>query len=366
MPQHEEALLEVRSLTKTFGTEPEALWAVDDVSFAIHRGETFGLVGESGCGKTTCGRCIVRLHEPDGGEIRFKGKPIARLNRREQKEYASAVQMIFQDPYASLNPRMTIGDIIKEGMRIHHLGSEQEINDRMYELLGLVGLNREHANRFSYEFSGGQRQRAGIARALAVNPEFIVCDEPISALDVSIQAQIVNLLRQLQKELNLTYLFIAHDLSMVRYISDRVGVMYLGRLVEIAPAEELYEMPVHPYTRALLSAIPDPAPSDKPFCENSILQGDVPSPIGRARGCRFAERCPYATDLCRSTAPVQEEISPGHTVACLRWRELVTNDYGKNDPACFFCDVRAEAGKNLNRVRNENSVLFQRKKENEQ
>ena len=360
MSIHEEALLEVRNLTKSFGSGPETLWALDGVSFTIRRGETFGLVGESGCGKTTCGRTIVRLYEPDSGEILYRGKPISGQNRKEQKAYAGAVQMIFQDPYASLNPRMTIGDIIKEGMRIHRKGTEQHINDRMLELLGLVGLNREHASRFPYEFSGGQRQRAGIARALAVDPEFIVCDEPISALDVSIQAQIVNLLRQLQKELELTYLFIAHDLSMVRYISDRVGVMYLGHLVETASAEELYNVPVHPYTRALLSAIPDPVPSDRPICENSILQGDVPSPIGRSRGCRFAERCPYASDRCRNEQPAVEEIGPGHTVACLRWRELVTNDYGKNDPACFFCDVRAEAGLNLNRVRNENSVLYRR------
>ena len=320
MSIHEEALLEVRNLTKSFGSGPETLWALDGVSFTIRRGETFGLVGESGCGKTTCGRTIVRLYEPDSGEILYRGKPISGQNRKEQKAYAGAVQMIFQDPYASLNPRMTIGDIIKEGMRIHRKGTEQHINDRMLELLGLVGLNREHASRFPYEFSGGQRQRAGIARALAVDPEFIVCDEPISALDVSIQAQIVNLLRQLQKELELTYLFIAHDLSMVRYISDRVGVMYRGHLVETASAEELYNVPVHPYTRALLSAIPDPVPSDRPICENSILQGDVPSPIGRSRGCRFAERCPYASDRCRNEQPAVEEIGPVHTVAGLRWR----------------------------------------------
>ncbi|MBR1683749.1 MAG: ABC transporter ATP-binding protein [Clostridia bacterium] len=361
MSEHD-VLLEVDELTKSFGTGAETLYAVDSVSFSIRRGETFGLVGESGCGKTTCGRTIVRLYNPDSGQVRFDGQDVHRLSRSQAKQYARKAQMIFQDPYASLNPRMTIGDIIKEGMRVHHMGTESELNARMYELLDQVGLNREHANRFPYEFSGGQRQRAGIARALAVEPEFIVCDEPISALDVSIQAQIVNLLRRLQKELHLTYLFIAHDLAMVRYISDRVGVMYLGQLVEIADAEELYSQSVHPYTRALLSAIPDPTPSDKPICENSILQGDVPSPIGRPAGCRFADRCPYATDACRSTRPKLETVSAGHSVSCLRWRELVENDYGKNDPSCTFCDVRQEAGINLNRVRNTNSIRYNENK----
>ncbi|MBQ8160371.1 MAG: ATP-binding cassette domain-containing protein [Clostridia bacterium] len=354
----EDILVQVQNLTKTFGSGAEKLYALDDVSFSIRRGETFGLVGESGCGKTTCGRVIVRLLQPDGGSVRFEGQDIHRLRGQESKNYTRKVQMIFQDPYASLNPRMTIGDIIKEGMRIHRMGSEAEITDRMHELLEQVGLNREHASRFPYEFSGGQRQRAGIARALAVNPSFLVCDEPISALDVSIQAQIVNLLRSLQKQLNITSLFIAHDLSMVRYISDRVAVMYLGRIVESAEAEELYSSAVHPYTRALLSAIPEPQVQDREVCENSILQGDVPSPIGRAQGCSFAPRCPYATPACFSHIPVQETVSPGHTVACHRWKELLENDYGKNDPNCFFCDVRQEAGVNLNRVRNKNSVRF--------
>ncbi|MBR6478191.1 MAG: ABC transporter ATP-binding protein, partial [Lachnospiraceae bacterium] len=257
----EEILLEIENLSKFFDVgSSKKLKAVDGISLKIRKGETFGLVGESGCGKSTLGRTILRVYEPTSGKILYKGKDVSKLKGREAKKYTAEVQMIFQDPYASLDPRMTIGDIIKEGMKIHKMGTDAERTERMYELLDLVGLSREHALRFPYEFSGGQRQRVGIARALAVNPEFIVCDEPVSALDVSIQAQIINLLKSLQKKLGLTLLFIAHDLSVVRYVSDRVGVMYLGSLVEVADAEELYLNPIHPYTRGLLSAIPTPDP----------------------------------------------------------------------------------------------------------
>ncbi|MBQ8935351.1 MAG: ABC transporter ATP-binding protein [Oscillospiraceae bacterium] len=318
----EEVLFDVKHLHKYFPVDGKALKAVDDVSFQIRRGETFGLVGESGCGKSTLGRVLARIYQPTDGEVTYKGKSIAGLNRKEAKNYAFHVQMIFQDPYASLNPRMTIADIIKEGMRIHHIGTEQEINDRMYQLLDLVGLNHEHAQRFPYEFSGGQRQRVGIARALAIDPEFIVCDEPISALDVSIQAQVINLLKKLQNKLGLTYLFIAHDLSMVRYISDRVGVMYLGSLVEVADAEELYLNPLHPYTQALLSAILEPDLDQKSRQERIVLEGDVPSPIHVPPGCKFAGRCKYATDACRQGIPQLQDLGNGHQVACFRSKEL--------------------------------------------
>ncbi|MBQ7839454.1 MAG: ATP-binding cassette domain-containing protein [Lachnospiraceae bacterium] len=320
--KNEEVLFDIQHLNKSFKVDNGELKAVDDVTFQIIKGETFGLVGESGCGKSTLGRLLVRLYKPNGGDIFYKGESVVDLNRKKAKAYTKQVQMIFQQPYASLNPRMTIGEIIKEGMKIHHLGSAKEMDDRMYELLDMVGLNPEHARRFPYEFSGGQRQRTGIARALAVNPEFIVCDEPISALDVSIQAQIINLLKRLQTELNLTYLFIAHDLSMVRYISDRVGVMYLGSLVEVAEPEELYLNPLHPYTQALISAVPKPDPVEENERSQIVLEGDVPSPINTPKGCKFAGRCKYATDRCRQESPSLRKISDNHMIACHRVEEL--------------------------------------------
>lgn len=325
----DEILFDVSHLKKYFRVDQKNLKAVDDVSFQIRKGETFGLVGESGCGKSTLGRVLVRIYEPTSGRVTYKDQSIAGLKRKEAKDYAYQVQMIFQDPYASLNPRMTIGDIIKEGMRIHHMGTEKEIDDRMFELLDLVGLNREHAQRFPYEFSGGQRQRAGIARALAVNPEFIVCDEPISALDVSIQAQIINLLKQLQRELDLTYLFISHDLSVVRYISDRVGVMYLGSLVEVASAKELYLNPLHPYTQALLSSIPTPDPHVENDRQRIVLEGDVPNPIDVPEGCKFVSRCRYATEQCRMESPSLVDQGKGHQVACFRALELFNESHGE-------------------------------------
>ena len=316
-----EPLVSVRNLRQYFKVKGGTLKAVDNISFDVYKGETFGLVGESGCGKTTTGRVLARLYRPSFGEVRYRGKDIADLSHRAAQDYAFHVQMIFQDPYASLDPRMPAADIFKVGMRIHHMGSEQEMNARMLELLELVGLNREHAQRFPYEFSGGQRQRIGIARALAVNPEFIICDEPISALDVSIQAQIINLLKRLQKELDLTLLFIAHDLSMVRYISDRVGVMYLGTLVETGPAEEVYNHPCHPYTQALLSAIPEPDPDRKNM--KVPLEGDVPSPINTPEGCKFASHCASATEACRRAQPELQDIGDNHFVACARLAELM-------------------------------------------
>lgn len=320
--EKEEVLFDIRHLKKSFKVDNGELKAVDDVSFQILKGETFGLVGESGCGKSTLGRLLVRLYRPDAGDLFYKGESIVGLKRKEAKAYTKQVQMIFQQPYASLNPRMTIGEIIKEGMKIHHLGTAREMDDRLYELLEMVGLNPEHAKRFPYEFSGGQRQRTGIARALAVDPEFIVCDEPISALDVSIQAQIINLLKRLQTELHLTFLFIAHDLSMVRYISDRVGVMYLGSLVEVAEPEELYLNPLHPYTQALISAVPKPDPVAENERSRIVLEGDVPSPVNTPKGCKFAGRCKYATDRCREEAPAFRKLSGRHMIACHRVEEL--------------------------------------------
>lgn len=320
--EKEEVLFDIRHLKKSFKVDNGELKAVDDVSFQILKGETFGLVGESGCGKSTLGRLLVRLYRPDAGDIFYKGESIVGLKRKEAKAYTKQVQMIFQQPYASLNPRMTIGEIIKEGMKIHHLGTAREMDDKLYELLEMVGLNPEHAKRFPYEFSGGQRQRTGIARALAVDPEFVVCDEPISALDVSIQAQIINLLKRLQTELHLTFLFIAHDLSMVRYISDRVGVMYLGSLVEVAEPEELYLNPLHPYTQALISAVPKPDPVAENERTRIVLEGDVPSPVNTPKGCKFAGRCKYATDRCREEAPAFRKLSGKHMIACHRVEEL--------------------------------------------
>ncbi len=312
-----EVFLEVKDLKKYFKLEKgKVLHAVDNVSFKINKGETLGLVGESGCGKTTCGRTVIGLYEKSGGDIIFEGKKINNLTTKERKEFSRVAQMIFQDPYASLNPRMTVGDIIAEGIDIHKLYSGKERQERIYELLNLVGLNKDHASRFPHEFSGGQRQRIGIARALALEPKFIVCDEPISALDVSIQAQVVNLLIDLQKKLNLTYLFIAHDLSMVRHISDKVGVMYLGNLMEIAPSNELYENPKHPYTKALMSAIPLPDPKSAQRKDRIELKGEIKSPINPKPGCKFASRCAYAKDICEEETPKLKEIGEGHFVAC--------------------------------------------------
>ena len=313
-----EVLIEVKNLKKYFKVGPKTfLKAVDDVNFEILKGETFGLVGESGCGKTTCGRTIMGLYEATDGKVIYDASiDVSKLKKDQKKKFARKAQIIFQDPYASLNPRMTVGDIIGEGMDIHNLYSGKERMNKIYEVIELVGLNKEHASRFPHEFSGGQRQRIGIARALAVEPEFIVCDEPISALDVSIQAQIVNLLIKLQNELGLTYLFIAHDLSMVKHISDRVGVMYLGNMVELTDSDELYKNPLHPYTQALLSAIPIPDPKLSKEKERIHLEGEIPSPINPKPGCRFASRCKYAEDKCKKEMPELVEIKEGHFVAC--------------------------------------------------
>lgn len=318
-----EPLISARNIKKYFDVNGGKLTAVDGISFDIYEGETFGLVGESGCGKSTAGRTIIRLYDPTDGELYFNGKNIYDLSRREMQEVRRNFQMIFQDPYASLNPRMTVEEIVAEPLEIHGVfKTHKERYKRVIELLELVGLSEEHAMRFPHEFSGGQRQRIGIARALALNPKFIVCDEPISALDVSIQAQVVNLLQELQKELGLTYLFIAHDLSMVRYISDRVGVMYLGHMMELADSEELYQNPMHPYTRALLSAIPIPDPDIQRNRKRIMLEGDVPSPINPKPGCRFVDRCQYAIPKCREITPEFRELKPKHFVACHRAGEI--------------------------------------------
>ncbi len=312
-----EPLISARNIKKHFDVGEGILKAVDGLSFDIYPGETFGLVGESGCGKSTAGRTIIRLYDPTDGELFFNGKNVYDLSRREMQEVRKDFQMIFQDPYASLNPRMTVEEIVSEPLDIHHAyKNHKERRNKVIELLELVGLNEEHAMRFPHEFSGGQRQRIGIARALALNPKFIVADEPISALDVSIQAQVVNLLKDLQEQFGLTYMFIAHDLSMVRYISDRVGVMYLGHMMELAPSEELYENPLHPYTRALLSAIPIPNPEIQRSRKRIMLEGDVPSPINPKPGCRFVDRCAQATEICRKETPAFEEKRPNHFAAC--------------------------------------------------
>ncbi|MCI9215667.1 oligopeptide/dipeptide ABC transporter ATP-binding protein [Lachnospiraceae bacterium 42-17] len=310
-------LVEVKDLKKHFKVGKNAiLKAVDGIDFKIYKGETLGLVGESGCGKTTCGKTVMGLYPATSGEIIFDGIKVNELKGKEKKDFTRKAQIIFQDPYSSLDPRMTVGDIIGEGIDIHGLYTGQERTDKIYELLGTIGLTSEHANRFPHEFSGGQRQRIGIARALAIEPEFIVCDEPISALDVSIQAQIINLLIRLQKERELTYLFIAHDLSMVKHISDRVGVMYLGKMVEMAPSYELYTNPKHPYTEALMSAIPIPDPEVEREKNRIKIEGEIPSPINPKPGCRFASRCRYATDICRQETPELKEAGPEHFVAC--------------------------------------------------
>lgn len=312
-----EYIVEAQNLCKYFKVgKNQILKAVDGVTIQLKKGETLGLVGESGCGKTTCGRTIVKLYEATDGKVLFEGRDISKLKGKELLAFRKDAQVIFQDPYASLDPRMTIGEIITEGMDVHLKLSEKEKEERVNDLLRKVGLNAEYANRFAHELSGGQRQRVGIARALAVEPKFIFCDEPISALDVSIQAQIVNLLIKLQREMGLTYLFISHDLSMVKHISDRVGVMYLGSMVELAGNHDLYDRPLHPYTQALISAIPEADPDEEEGKKRVHLEGEVPSPINPPAGCRFKGRCKYAKDICSQEMPEFKEAEPGHFVAC--------------------------------------------------
>jgi oligopeptide transport system ATP-binding protein len=312
------AQVEVRGLRKQFPiSRGRIVKAVDGVDLTIEKGETFGLVGESGCGKSTLGRTIKGIYEPSSGSVLFDGKDTATFTPTEKRGFALKMQMIFQDPYASLDPRMTVGEIIAEGLAIHRKGTRAERAEKVSEIMALVGLNREYRNRFPHEFSGGQRQRIAIARALVVNPEMVVCDEPISALDVSIQGQIVNLLKSLQQRIGLTYLFVAHNLSMVKYISDRVGVMYLGRLVEVAPKDELFSNPLHPYTQALLSSVPIPDPRLEAARVEKTPEGELPSPIGNIEGCAFRSRCPFAHEGCRTMLP---ELTPaggaGHGVMC--------------------------------------------------
>jgi oligopeptide/dipeptide ABC transporter ATP-binding protein len=319
----ESALLEVRHVKKYFPIrkgllqrEVAHVHAVDDVSFAVREGETLGLVGESGCGKSTLGRTVVRLLEPTAGEIIFQGTPIQSLGTRRMRPLRREVQMVFQDPYASLNPRKRVGTIVSDPMRIHDLGNRTEQKRRVGEILETVGLSPEHYNRFPHEFSGGQRQRIGIARALALRPKLVVADEPVSALDVSIQSQMLNLLEDLQNEFQLTYIFIAHDLGVVRHVSDRIAVMYLGKLVELSPAEELYQRPIMPYTEALLSAVPIPDPDLARRRKRIVLEGDVPSPINPPSGCRFHPRCRYSTEICREVEPPLTDYGNGHLAAC--------------------------------------------------
>ena len=318
-------LLQVEHLKQYFpaggmGKNRKFVKAVDDVSFFVNKGETLGLVGESGCGKTTTGRSILRLYEPTGGKITFDGNVILDVENKVKVDmlpYRQKMQMVFQDPYASLDPRMTVGDIVGEAIDIHKLAADKkERHDMIISMLERVGLNSEHANRYPHEFSGGQRQRVGIARALAVNPQFIVCDEPISALDVSIQAQVVNMFEELQEQMGLTYLFIAHDLSVVKHISDRIGVMYLGKMVELADSYELVARSLHPYTKSLISAIPIADPIKARASKRIVLQGDVPSPLNPPTGCRFRTRCPYADECCAQKEPEWREVEKGHYVAC--------------------------------------------------
>ena len=320
-----DVLLEVRNLVKhftvgggLFGGRPGVVRAVDDVSFTLRRGETLGLVGESGCGKTTTGRCVLRLEQPTSGHIIFEGRELAGLNAEELRAVRRRMQVIFQDPYSSLNPRMTVGEIVSEPLGVHGIvKSAGARRDRVRELLRHVGLLPQHAARYPHQLSGGQRQRVGIARALAMEPALIICDEPVSALDVSIQAQIINLLEDLQSQFGLTYLFIAHDLAVVRHISDRIAVMYLGKIVELADRKALYDDPLHPYTRALLSAVPIPDPELEARREHIVLRGEVPSPLNPPPGCVFHPRCPIAVDRCRQVVPDLREVKPGHWAACL-------------------------------------------------
>ncbi len=319
-------LIEVKGLKKyfdisvgAFKTKP--LKAVDDVSFNIKKGETLGLVGESGCGKTTVGRTLLHLYKPTAGKIIFDGKELK--TKADLNEYRKKATMVFQDPYSSLNPRMTVSDIIGEPLDIHKLYKDKkEREEKILELMGHVGLNSEHASRYAHEFSGGQRQRIGIARSLAVNPDFIVCDEPVSALDVSIQAQVINMFGELQEKMGLTYLFIAHDLLVVRHISDRIAVMYLGRMVELADAGEIYDHPLHPYSKSLLSAVPVPDPKIARANQRILLSGDIPSPLNAPSGCPFRTRCPYAKDICAESMPEFKEVTDGHFVACHRVNEI--------------------------------------------
>ena len=318
--ENPEILVEAKNLKEYFNVNTgmfrsNQLKAVDDVSFAIRKGETLGLVGESGCGKTTVGRTLLHLYKPTGGEVWFKGKKIE--TKADIAEYRKKSTMVFQDPYSSLNPRMTVSDIIGEPLDIHKMyADKQERKEKILDLMNKVGLNSEHANRYAHEFSGGQRQRIGIARALATAPDFVVCDEPVSALDVSIQAQVINMFDELQDQMNLTYLFIAHDLLVVRHISDRIAVMYLGKMVELADAKEIYDHHLHPYSKSLMSAVPVPDPKIARANQRIVLSGDIPSPLNAPSGCPFRTRCPYATDICAEAMPEFKEEAPGHFVAC--------------------------------------------------
>ncbi len=319
-------LVEVKHLKEYFNINvgmfrSKPLKAVDDVSFSIRRGETLGLVGESGCGKTTVGRTILHLYEPTDGQIFFDGKEIR--TKEDIRQFREKATMVFQDPYSSLNPRMTVSDIIGEPLDIHKVcKSREERSERILKLMDQVGLNSEHASRYAHEFSGGQRQRIGIARALALEPSFIVCDEPVSALDVSIQAQVINMFDELQEKMGLTYLFIAHDILVVRHISDRIAVMYLGKMVELADAAEIYDTPLHPYTRSLMSAVPQPDPKVARSNQRIVLSGDIPSPLNAPSGCPFRTRCPHAMEQCAESMPEFREVSPGHFVACHRVEAL--------------------------------------------
>ncbi len=319
-------LVDVRHLKQYFNInvsplKTKPLKAVDDVSFSIRRGETLGLVGESGCGKTTVGRSILHLYQPTGGEVIFDGRPVK--SKKDIAELRKKATMVFQDPYSSLDPRMTVSDIIAEPLDIHKVfRNKAEREAKILELMDRVGLNSEHASRYAHEFSGGQRQRIGIARALSLNPEFIVCDEPVSALDVSIQAQVINMFVELQEQMNLTYLFIAHDILVVRHISNRIAVMYLGKMVELADAAEIYDRPLHPYTRSLMSAVPQPDPIVAKANKRIVLSGDIPSPLNAPSGCPFRTRCPHATEACAESMPEFKEVASGHFVACHRVNEL--------------------------------------------
>ena len=322
MSEQAKELLRVEGLKKYFSVKSKGLikkeigklYAVDDVSFTLNEGETLGIVGESGCGKTTLGKTLIRLYEPTGGHVYMDGQDVFAMNKSQLHQQRRRMQIIFQDPYSSLNPRMTVKEIVAEPLKIYGEASGNELNRRVMEMLEMVGLSAWHATRYPSDFSGGQRQRVGIARALILRPRLVVCDEPVSALDVSVQSQVLNLLADLQKELNLSYLFIAHGMAVVKHISDRIGVMYLGKMVEIAPKSAIYDHPLHPYTQALMSAIPIPDPAVKR--ERITLGGEVPSPVNPKPGCRFAGRCPYATDLCRQQSPELHEAEPGHLVAC--------------------------------------------------